>query len=207
MSHAAIDKSLPVKLVERLLFNVRWVLPIFYLGLVVILGLYGYAFAKEIWHVLGEAGDMTMDKAKVIALDFVDVVMIANLVKMIVTGSYHSFISKLHGYPGENVSSGMLKVKIASSVVVVMMIHLLRTFTEGAPDAEALSQKLTIFGAVSTVMLVLACIEYLHIKGEVLEHTPNENHSHPVAPLPHATLTSVREWLHTHRPDIKDTHQ
>jgi uncharacterized membrane protein YqhA len=43
--------------------------------------------------------------------------MIANLVKMIITGSYHSFVDKEHGFKGENANSGMLKVKISTSLI------------------------------------------------------------------------------------------
>jgi uncharacterized membrane protein YqhA len=43
-----------------------------------------------------------------ITLEAVDTVMIATLVKMIITGSYHSFVDKNHGQPNESSSSGML---------------------------------------------------------------------------------------------------
>jgi len=52
-------------------------------------------------------------------LHAVDIVMIANLVKMIITGSYHSFIDKTHNEEIEKVSSGMLKVKMSTSILGV----------------------------------------------------------------------------------------
>jgi uncharacterized membrane protein YqhA len=39
-----------------------------------------------------------------ITLEAVDTVMIATLVKMIITGSYHSFVDKNHGQPNESSS-------------------------------------------------------------------------------------------------------
>jgi uncharacterized membrane protein YqhA len=54
--------------------------------------------------------------------------MIAIFVKMIITGSYHSFVDKNHGQPNESSSSGMLKVKLATSIMGVSSIHLLQSF-------------------------------------------------------------------------------
>jgi uncharacterized protein (TIGR00645 family) len=140
-----MEKKVPginraVKAVEIIIFNVRWILPLFYMGLVVVMFLYGYSYLDEIIHLVKE-GFMTstpikLDEMKLIALDMVDVVMIANLVKMIVAGSYHSFISKKHGYANEAISSGALKIKISTSIVVVASIHLLKQFVTHTIHAE-----------------------------------------------------------------------
>ena len=57
-----------------------------------------------------------------VTLEDVDIVMIANLVKMIITGSYNSFVSKKHDDENEKVSSGMLKVKMSTSIMGVSAI-------------------------------------------------------------------------------------
>ena len=153
--------------IESVIFNVRWVLPLFYAGLIVVLALYGWTYVKEITHIALAVGNSTTDDMKVAALDAVDIVMVANLVKMVIAGSYHSFVSKLHGRKNENVSSGTLKVKIATSVIVVATIHLLRMFisTEHV-DPAALHTGLCIYGAFLASAAVLGGLEYLHIIGE-----------------------------------------
>lgn len=155
---------------EKVIFNVRWILPLFYIGLVAVMLVYGYAYTKEIIHLMPHVLNATMDEMKIVVLDMVDVVMVANLVKMIISGSYNSFISKEHGYKNENYSSGTLKIKIATSVVVVATIHMLRTFVTETLEWPALQQKLWLFGSFLLAALVLSFIEYLHNVGEVHEH-------------------------------------
>src|SRR5208282_2964493 len=100
------------KLVETLLFNIRWVLILFYLGLTLILFVYGYAFFKDIAELFSDIKNVTTKSMLLTVLDFGDIVMIANLIEMIITGSYNSFVSKDHGYKNKNISSGMLKIKM-----------------------------------------------------------------------------------------------
>ena len=170
MSHQAISKSLPVKLAERTLFNIKWLLLPFYFGLAVVLFLYGWAYFNVLVESFHAPGN-DIDHMKLVVLDLIDAAMVANLIKMIVTGSYNSFISKEHGYKGENISSGMLKIKIATSVVVIMMIHLLKDFMHYEVNFDALEKDLAIFGAISVVTMILGLLEYIHIKGEQIEHS------------------------------------
>jgi uncharacterized protein (TIGR00645 family) len=100
-------------------------------------------------------------------LEDVDIVMIANLVKMIITGSYNSFVSKSHGVEGEQVSSGALKVKMATSVMGVSSIHLLQTFINAANiPQDVITKQLMIHGAFIIGAAFLAVIDYLHSKSE-----------------------------------------
>ncbi len=100
-------------------------------------------------------------------LEAVDIVMIANLVKMIITGSYNSFVSKTHGVDGEQVSSGALKVKMATSVMGVSSIHLLQTFINAANITDdVMHRQLLIHGTFIVGALALAVIDYLHSKSE-----------------------------------------
>lgn len=110
-------------------------------------------------------------------LEAVDVVMIANLVKMIITGSYNSFVSKTHNETTEKVGSGLLKVKMATSIVGVSSIHLLQTFiASGTTDWETIWKQIAIHMAFVVGGLVLAFIDLLHHKGEALEHSHNSTH-------------------------------
>lgn len=155
---------------EKYIFNVRWALIPFYLGLSVVLLYYGYAYFQDIYQHLQHSRHASIDDAKLFVLDAVDMVMVANLVKMIIAGSYNSFISKAHGYKNENVSSGELKIKISTSVVVLSMIHLLKSFIGHTETIEIIYQQLTIFGGFLICSLVLSLVEYLHVKAEAIKH-------------------------------------
>ena len=131
--------------------------------------LYGYAFVRSILLLAPQAVGFSTDQMKIVVLDFVDIVMVANLVKMIITGSYNSFVSKDHGRPNENISSGTLKIKISTSVIVVCAIHLLRNFVADHTSWGDLQAKLWIFASFLATTLVLGILEYLHVRGEAIE--------------------------------------
>ena len=167
------------KLIENVIFNVKWLLPIFYFGLIIVMFMYGFAYFKEVIHLVVRTAEVSTDEMKIMVLDMVDIVMVANLVKMIITGSYNSFVSKSHGRPNENYSSGTLKIKIGTSVITVATIHLLKIFITGTVPTEIVKQDLEIFGMFIICAIALAVLEYVHIKAEVIEHemeTHNEQH-------------------------------
>lgn len=169
------------KLIEKIIFSSRWMLIPFYLGLFIAMLVYTYIYVKEIYYLIDDAKQMTKDIILLTTLELVDIVMIANLVKMIITGSYNSFVDKSHGFEGENISSGMLKVKMATSLIGVSSIHLLQTFInsktftgEQNVDWQNIQKQLLIHGTFLIGALILAVIDYLHCKSE--SHTLPHKH-------------------------------
>lgn len=117
------------------------------------------------------------DIAMLTFVELLDMAMIANLGKSIITGSYNSFISKNHGYANENITSGMLKVKTATSLVGITAIALLSksiVMDIAAVGWGTLYKLAFIHGVFLTSSLVLAYVDYLHetieIKKDKLEH-------------------------------------
>jgi len=142
--------------VEKIIFFSKWLLIPFYLKLFWTLLFLMYCFMKN--------GHITSEELMT-TLEAVDVVMIANLVKMIITGSYNSFVSKTHEESSEKISSGGLKVKIATSITGVTMIHLLQTFIAAEKISWDIIYKQTyIHGIFLGGALILAVIDYLHSK-------------------------------------------
>lgn len=166
------------KAIEILLFNVRWILVLFYIGLVCMLGLYTVSYAKEVIHML--TGPIpTPDQMMFVLLEMVDIVMVANLVKMIITGSYNSFVSKLHGFVNENISSGMLKVKMSTSIIGVSSIHLLQSFVNVHNIAwDDVLKQIVIHSTFIVGALVMIIIEYYHLKTEEIEHNLHKPNTH-----------------------------
>jgi uncharacterized protein (TIGR00645 family) len=173
--------------IEEIIFNVRWMLIPFYLGLIFVLFLYAFAFAKQVLGMFSMQS-ITTESMMLVVLGAVDVVMIANLVKMIISGSYNSFVSKTHGYQNENASSGMLKVKMSMSIIGVSSIHLLQSFVE-APhiSTEVITKQLIIHGTFIVGTLCMAVIEYLHIKGDAIEHEMEHGSGHDATKTTHTT--------------------
>src|SRR6186713_671808 len=75
-------------------------------------------------------------------LGLIDVVMIANLLIMVIVGGYETFVSRLNleGHRDEpewlsHVNANVLKVKLATAIIGISSIHLLKTFiSAGAPS-------------------------------------------------------------------------
>lgn len=146
------------KFIENVIFSSKyWLIP-FYLKLFLTL-------TKLLYHFVVQGHLSNEDLMS--ALEDVDIVMIANLVKMIITGSYNSFVDKSHGVEGEQVSSGALKVKMSTSIMGVSSIHLLQTFVNAEHvEIDVIYKQLIIHGIFIIGAFVLAIIDYLHEKSE-----------------------------------------
>lgn len=145
-------------IIEKIIFGSKWLLIPFYFKLLWTLLRLMYNF-----FVSGTLSNEDL----MMTLEDVDIVMIANLVKMIITGSYNSFVDKNHGIDGEQVSSGALKIKMATSVMGVSSIHLLQTFINAAEvSVDTIHKQLWIHGIFIIGAITLGFIEFLHVKSE-----------------------------------------
>lgn len=182
------------KLVENILFGSKWLLTFFYLGLIIGLLCYALVYAKGIYHLVVEANIFTREAIMLEVLELVDMVMIANLIKMIITGSYNSSVSKEHGQVGENVSSGLLKIKMSTSLIGVSSIHLLQTFINSSKiEWEDLNKQLAIHTSFLVGSFILALIEYLHDKGESLHNQDTHEKSNNPNTSPASKLHTAEQ--------------
>jgi uncharacterized protein (TIGR00645 family) len=74
-----------------------------------------------------------------VVLALIDVVMISNLLIMVIVGGYETFVSRLRleGHPDQPewlnmVNASVLKVKLATAIIGISSIHLLKTFINAA---------------------------------------------------------------------------
>ena len=123
------------KFLEGLIFNSRWLLAPFYIGLVLSIVLLLVKFIKEFAHVvsvvLWEGGSQVI----VGILSLVDIVLVANLLLIIVFAGYENFVSKIHTGGHEDRPTWMghvgftdLKIKLIGSIVAISGIELLKAF-------------------------------------------------------------------------------
>src|SRR5574343_1520132 len=78
-----------------------------------------------------------------VVLGLIDVVMISNLLIMVIVGGYETFVSRLEleGHPDQpewlsHVNASVLKVKLATAIIGISSIHLLKTFINAANYEE-----------------------------------------------------------------------
>ena len=129
-------------LLERTIFASRWLQAPLYVGLIAAQAIYVYQFFVELWHLLHitvhgvpAGGPDLSTSVMLMVLGLIDVVMIANLLIMVIIGGYETFVSRLnldnHDDQPEwlsHVNAGVLKVKLATALISISSIHLLKTF-------------------------------------------------------------------------------
>jgi uncharacterized protein (TIGR00645 family) len=140
-----------LKPLPMLLFGSRWLQLPLYVGLIVAQCIYVLQFMRELWHLLSEVGKFDETMIMLTVLGLIDVVMISNLLIMVIIGGYETFVSRLHleGHPDEpewlsHVNANVLKVKLATAIIGISSIHLLKTFI----NAQNLDEK-TMFWQVA----------------------------------------------------------
>ncbi len=120
-----------------LIFLSRWLQAPLYLGLIIAQGVYVYRFMLELWHLIHDVRSPEETTIMLAVLGLIDVVMIANLLIMVIIGGYETFVSRLRleGHPDQpewlsHVNAGILKVKLATALIGISSIHLLKTFID-----------------------------------------------------------------------------
>jgi len=159
------------KIVEEILFSSKWLLIPFYLVLCAALAVYTYFDITEFIEYCVHLGKINKETAMLTFIELIDMTMIANLGKQLITGSYHSFVSKKHGQENENASSGMLKVKMGSSLVGITSISLLKLSIEFVhehvkADWDDIFKVSFVHGVFLVSVIILAVVDFLHEKSE-----------------------------------------
>ena len=160
--------SRSIRPLPNLIFMSRWLQLPLYLGLILAQAVYVYHFWIELADLVGAAmgntaalehivnavaiegaprpTKLTETTIMLVVLGLIDVVMISNLLIMVIVGGYETFVSRmrLENHPDQpewlsHVNASVLKVKLATAIIGISSIHLLKTFINAnAHDAKAL---------------------------------------------------------------------
>ncbi|UXH80126.1 TIGR00645 family protein [Roseateles amylovorans] len=94
-------------------------------------------------------------------LALIDVVMISNLLIMVIVGGYETFVSrlKLEGHPDQpewldHVNASVLKVKLATAIIGISSIHLLKTFI----NVQNLSEQTLMWQTIIHIAFLLSAL-------------------------------------------------
>ncbi len=151
---------------EVLMFNSRWLLAPFYIGLVVSILLLLVKFTQEFFHVVSHVFTTSESELILAVLTLVDMSLVANLLLIIIFSGYENFVSKIHtGEAHEDrpewmgkVNFSDLKLKLIASIVAISGIELLKAFINVAQyDNTQLAWKVGIHVVlvISGVMFAL----------------------------------------------------
>ena len=161
MTIPSADSARKMRPVPRFIFASRWLQLPLYVGLIAAQGVYVFHFWVELVHLLeavfgnqtalqalvtsiGYKSDVTVTSLNetiimLVVLALIDVVMISNLLIMVIVGGYETFVSRmdLEGHPDQpewlsHVNASVLKVKLATAIIGISSIHLLKTFINAA---------------------------------------------------------------------------
>jgi uncharacterized protein (TIGR00645 family) len=172
------------------IFLSRWLQAPLYVGLVVAQGVYVYRFVLELWHLIGfglfehdapSSVPKGVDDPAIIimllVLGLIDVVMIANLLIMVIVGGYETFVSRLNlqGHPDQpewlsHVNAGVLKVKLATALIGISSIHLLKTFINPQSNPSMTQWQVIIHLTFVFSAIALAWIDRLAMRSEEKLH-------------------------------------
>jgi uncharacterized protein (TIGR00645 family) len=108
-----------------------------------------------------------------VVLGLIDVVMISNLLIMVIVGGFETFVSRLHleGHPDQpewlsHVNASVLKVKLATAIIGISSIHLLKTFINAkAYDEKTLIAQTGIHVVFLLSALAIAAVDRLMFPG------------------------------------------
>ncbi|ABM58946.1 Uncharacterized protein UPF0114 [Verminephrobacter eiseniae EF01-2] len=151
----------PLRPLPSMIFASRWLQLPLYLGLILAQAVYVFHFWVELVHLIEAAFGNTAALQQLVSsigyksdfevrslnetiimlvvLALIDVVMISNLLIMVIVGGYETFVSRLHleDHPDQpewlsHVNASVLKVKLATAIIGISSIHLLKTFINAA---------------------------------------------------------------------------
>jgi uncharacterized protein (TIGR00645 family) len=154
-----------LRALPNFIFASRWLQLPLYLGLILAQAVYVFHFWVELTHLVEAAfgSEAALDKLvssigyksdapvtqinetiiMLVVLALIDVVMISNLLIMVIVGGYETFVSRLRleDHPDQpewlsHVNAAVLKVKLATAIIGISSIHLLKTFINAANYTE-----------------------------------------------------------------------
>ncbi len=144
---------------ERLLFALRWLLAPIYFGLGLVLLLLAVKFFAELAHLFPAILELEEKSLVLSVLSLIDMALVGGLVVMVMYSGYENFVSRLDNASEKlnwlgKLDTGTIKVKLASAIVAISAIHLLRVFM----NAELIGNDKLMWYTLIHLALVLSAL-------------------------------------------------
>jgi uncharacterized protein (TIGR00645 family) len=161
------ERNVVERTLESVLFNSRWLMAPFYIGLVVSLAVLLLKFLMMLWEFILHAPGAKEADIILGVLSLIDVSLTGNLILIVVFSGYENFVSKIDpgGHPDwpewmTKVDFAGLKQKLLASIVAISAIQVLKAFMniDAVFDAQKLGWLVGVHlvFVVSAVMLALS---------------------------------------------------
>jgi uncharacterized protein (TIGR00645 family) len=152
---------------ETMMFNSRWLLAPFYVGLVVSILMLLVKFVQEFFHIVSHVFTASESEVILAVLTLVDMSLVANLLLIIIFSGYENFVSKIHTGEHEDRPDWMgkvdfsgLKLKLVASIVAISGIELLKAFVNvGGYTNTELAWKVGIHAVLVVSGVLLAWMD------------------------------------------------
>lgn len=180
---ATMPPKRTIRPLANFIFMSRWLQLPLYLGLILAQGVYVFHFWVELVDLIGAAmgnpaaldhiltavtveGSPRPERLNevtimLVVLGLIDVVMISNLLIMVIVGGYETFVSRmnLESHPDQpewlsHVNASVLKVKLATAIIGISSIHLLKTFI----NAKAYDEKTLIAQTIIHIAFLVSAM-------------------------------------------------
>ncbi len=125
------------ELIDKTVLASRWILALFFLGLLLALAAYAARFVIKLFDFIGQI--LTAEETDMLIglLHLLDSALVASLVVTVAMASYDSLVSRLakDDKAGEaswvaSIDPGNLKIKLATALIAISSIYLLQIFME-----------------------------------------------------------------------------
>jgi uncharacterized protein (TIGR00645 family) len=185
------------------IFMSRWLQLPLYIGLILAQCVYVFHFWVELSDLIGAAmgnkaalqhilDAVAVDGASkptklnettimLVVLGLIDVVMISNLLIMVIVGGYETFVSRmnLESHPDQpewlsHVNASVLKVKLATAIIGISSIHLLKTFI----NAKAYDEKTLLAQTGIHVVFLVSALAIAYSDRIMAGHAEKNKHPH-----------------------------
>jgi len=121
--------------IERAMYASRWIMAPVYLGMSLALLAIAIKFFQELWHILPHIFSLTDADLVLALLGLIDLTLVGSLIVMVMFSGYENFVSQLDIKAGTEKLDWLgthdyssLKMKVATSIVAISSIHLLKIF-------------------------------------------------------------------------------
>ena len=186
-----------MSMLSQVIFSSRWLQLPLYLGLIAAQAVYVFHFWVELVHLLEAAFgnqhaleqlvksigykdtvQVTALNETIIMLALIDVVMISNLLIMVIVGGYETFVSRMNldEHPDQpewlsHVNASVLKVKLATAIIGISSIHLLKTFINAANYDE----KVLIWQTLIHIAFLLSAMAIAYTDKIMMQSMPDKH--------------------------------
>src|SRR5262245_7771894 len=175
------------RVIEAILFQSRWMLAPFYLGLAFCLLLMLFHFMRELVHFIAKIPAATESDVILGVLALIDLTFTANLVLIVIFSGYENFVSKFDAGDRDRpdwmtkVDFGGLKQKLMTSIVAISAIQVLKAFmnidqTAGAPDTTKLAWLVGIHVLFLGSLLAVVISDRISDPGKSAAEKPHATH-------------------------------